>query len=396
MSNEIVIRPGTLDDWPAAVRLFEFAFGHRSSEEVLSAWSGEIGDSMVVATDNGSIVGQTMDLPMTTTVPGGAQLAGRGISLVAVAPTHRRRGLLRAMFTEQHKRIAASGVPLALLTASEAGIYGRFGYGAATVESRIRIDRRLAKLHADVPDPGGVRVVSVADATELVPAIYERWQALTPGAQVRPKAMLDRYLANADKPGATPPYAIVHPDGYALFSRRTKDNEGIARVFEFRAITTDAHAALWRILLTLDLVTYVEAVQSPEDPLQYLLTDSRLVEVDERADALWVRIMDVPAALEARTYSGDLDVVVEVRDEFLDAGGTFALTVTDGKARCVRTDAPAQVSMNLDVLGSLYLGAHRARVLAAGHRLWAKDSETLRAFDLAFQTDRAAEMGWGF
>ena len=107
----------------------------------------------------------------------------------------------------------------------------------------------------------------------------------------------------------------------------------------------------------------------PADPMPYLLTDHRLARLTHIEDDLWLRIMDIPTALEARTYQADLSAVIEVSDGFRGDGGRFTLEVHDGRARCTPTSAPADVSMGLDVLGSLYLGAHKASSFAAANRL---------------------------
>ena len=129
--------------------------------------------------------------------------------------------------------------------------------------------------------------------------------------------------------GATQWFAFLHPDGYLLYRVHGRHPKTV-RVEEFNAATPDAHVALWRALLGLDLVETIVARSHPADPLPYLLTDSRLVRTTASEDGLWLRIMDVPAALEARTYQADLDTVIEVGDEFRSDGGRFALQIRDG------------------------------------------------------------------
>ncbi|WP_436838447.1 sterol carrier protein domain-containing protein [Nocardia xishanensis] len=163
-----------------------------------------------------------------------------------------------------------------------------------------------------------------------------------------------------------------------------------------RAVTTDAHAALWRALFGLDLVTRIKAELSDNDPLPYLLRNPRLVRTTARYDNLWLRLMNVPAALTARAYRADLDVVLGVTDPFRAAGGTFALAVRDGHAECVPTDREADIELGIDVLGSMYLGAYPARPFAAANRLQVKDSGKLRALEEAFGADRDAVLGWFF
>jgi predicted acetyltransferase len=370
-------------------------FGHPDSA---AAWRTLMPtDSSVVACEGDDIVGMSHYLDLRLTVPGGAVLPVAGITWVGVAPTHRRRGLLRQMYTELHRRIADARYPIAALTASEGGIYGRFGYGPATIEQELTVDRRVARFHAAVPDPGGVRLVKPAEHRDEFSAIYERWRRRTPGGLVRPQALWDDVLADHEnsRRGGTEWFAFLHPDGYALY-RVFGDDPMIVRVGEFTAATTDAHIALCRALLGLDLMEKVVFGMHPADPLPYLLTDSRVARPTHCEDDLWLRIMDIPIALEARSYSAELSTVLEVSDGFRSDGGRFALEVRDGRARCTPTDAAADVYMDLDVLGSLYVGAHRASAFVAANRLRGNDSGAVRRLDAAFASDVAAELGYGF
>lgn len=134
----------------------------------------------------------------------------------------------------------------------------------------------------------------------------------------------------------------------------------------------------------------------PDDPMPYLLTDTRLATTTGRSDGLWLRIMDIPKVLTARRYAADVSAVLQIRDGFRADGGRFALTVRDGRADCTPTDAGADVELDLDVLGILYLGAHRASALAAAGRLRGRDDALVRALDAAFVSDVAAQIGFGF
>jgi predicted acetyltransferase len=354
-------------------------------------------DSTVLACDGRDVVGMAHHLDMRLTVPGGTVLPMAGITIVAVAPTHRRRGILRLMYTELHNRIADAGYPIAGLTASEGGIYGRFGYGPATTEQEFSVDRRFAQFRDDAPDPGGVRMVLPVDHRDDLAEIYDRWRLLTPGGLVRPKALWDEVLADREsvRQGGTQWYTFLHPDGYAMY-RVFGEDPMFVRVGEFTAVTADAHVALCRALLGLDLMEKVVFGTHPADPLPYLLTDHRVARVTHYEDDLWLRIMDIPTALEARSYQSELSAVLDVRDGFRSDGGRFALEVRDGRARCTPMDAEADVQMDLDVLGSLYLSAHRATSFASANRLHCKDSGLVQRLDAAFASDVPAVLGYGF
>ncbi len=392
------VRSATEDDQQAITRLAATCFVAYDPPERRPPWQVMAADEgSVVVTEGAEIVGMARYLDMQLTVPGDNVLPVAGVSAVAVAPTHRRRGVLRAMYTELHERIARAQYPIAALTATQGGIYGRFGYGPATIERGLSVQRRLATFHHDVPDAGGVRLVAPGEHREQLMDIYDRWRRVTPGGLECPGVLWDDLLADreADRDGGTAWFAFLHPDGYALYRVRHGDTM-VARVEAMTAVTPDAHAALWRALVGLDLIEQVQIDTFPADPLQYLLADARQVRTVSQVDALWLRIMDVPAALRARRYLADLDLVLEVRDGFRSDGGRFALHVRDGVASCTPTDEPAHVHLDIDVLGSIYFGAHSVTELAAAHRVHCSDAELLTQMDLAFRSVVPAVLGYHF
>lgn len=388
-------------DWAGMALLGNTAFGEVNHPDSMSAWQQMVpADGGVVMRDgggDGDIVGQSIYIDLTLTVPGGGVLPAAGISYVAVAPTHRRRGILRSMYTELHQRIADAKYPIAALTASEGGIYGRFGYGPATTVHLMTIDRRFAQFHASVPDPGGVRLVKPAEHRDALAGIYDRWRLRTPGGLACPTPLWDDLLADREntRDGGSELFAFLHPDGYALYRVHGEESRTL-RVREVTAVTPDAHIALWRALLGMDLMEKVSIWTHPGEVVPYLLTNPRLARVTSSSDDMWVRIMDVPAALEARRYQVDLDTVLDVTDGFRDDGGRYALKIRDGRARCTPTDAPADIELDLDVLGSLYLGSHRPESFVAANRLRGKDSEMVQRLDAAFASDVPAELGYSF
>jgi predicted acetyltransferase len=384
--------------WRDVPLLTATSFGSTWHPETFTAWRTAMPPrSSVVVVDGDDLVGQAHYLDFELTVPGGAVLPTAGITWVGVAPTHRRRGLLRAMYTDLHDRFAENGYPLAALTATEGGIYGRFGYGPATVDTEFTIDRRFARFHRDAPDPGGVRIVRPGERRDDLAAIYDRYRRITPGGLARPTPLWDDLLADWEdsRGGGTAWSCFLHDDGYLLY-RLFRGSARTVRVEEFTAVTPEAHAALWRALIGLDLVETITVVSHPGDPLPYLLDDPRLVRTTGSEDGLWLRLMDVPTALSARTYAADLDTVLEVGDEFRSDGGRFALSIRDGRAECAPTDVPAEFTLDLDVLGSLFLGGHSAALLAAANRIRCSDRTQLARLDAAFRSDVPARLGFHF
>jgi predicted acetyltransferase len=396
-AKALTFRTAEDSDWQAMSLIAATGFGVQRPDETTAIWRSMIpSDGAVVACDGADVVGAAVLYDLSLTVPGGAVLPMAGVSSVAVAPTHRRRGALTGMFAELHSRMG--DYPIAGLEASEGGIYGRFGYGPATVWESLDIDRAKAQFRPEVPDPGGVRVVRPADHRAQLEDIYERWRLQTPGGLHTPSRLWDEVLADREssRGGATPYYCLLHADGFAMYRVRGNEDHKDVDVSKFAAVTPLAEIALWRVLLGLDLKKTISVDTHPRNLLPYLLTDPRLVSTTHVEDGLWLRMLDIPAVLQARTYSADLSAVVCISDIVLGGGGRFALDISGGRAKCEPTNAPADVHTNLSVLGSLYFGAHRASSFAAAHRLRCDDPEMLCALDAAFASDVPAELGYGF
>ncbi len=397
--NSLDVRHAQVADMPAVHLADGRAFGEHQAPATIAIFDTLMSaDDHVLAFDGDTVVGVTARMALRMTLPGGAQVDAAGISAVSVAATHRRRGVLRQIFTTQHRELLDSGIALSALTASEATIYGRFGYGNATVANRVDIDRRHVSFRPSAPDPGGVRQIEADEARALLPEVHSRWQHRTPGALHRNHLWWDWQLADQpeDRAGASALFFLVHPDGYATYRVASGERGRRADVVELAAATDAAHAALWRVLMGLDILGTVTATVAPDDPLPFLLTDSRAVRVTNSRDGMWVRLLDVPAALAARRYGTELDVVAQVSNDFLGQGGRFRLRGGPDGAECTRTDAPAQVHTDVAALGSLHLGGHRARTLHRAGLLGVDDPAVLHRLDLAFGADRAPVHGTDF
>lgn len=395
----LTIRTAEDADWPAMTHLAGISFGGFRTMEATEYWRSMMpAGSAVVACDGDDVVGQALYLDLLLTVPGGAVLPMAGISWVAVAPTHRRRGVLTQLYVELHRRIDSAGYPISGLEASEYEIYGRFGYGAATLEQTLTVDRRTARFYPEVADPGGVRLVEPAQHRAQIEELYERWRLRTPGGLYTPRPLWDLVFddrEDARRGGASKLVALLHKDGFATYRILGGEEFKSVAVMKFVALTSDAHIALWRVLLGMDLKDKISAGSHVADPLPYLLTDARLVEVSG-TDGLWLRMRDIPTVLQARTYSADLVVTCEISDGILDGGGRYELVVKDGEATCTPTEQEPDVETSLAVLGSLYLGAHKASSFAAANRLRCTDSQLLTQLDAAFASDVPAQIGYGF
>jgi predicted acetyltransferase len=395
-----LLRRAAADDLRALADVDGRAFGHQQTDEELANFRSLFEpDRFLLACDpeSGAILGVTGSYPLDVTLPGGAVLPAPGVTWVSVDPTMRRRGILRAMFAEQHAGFVADGVAVALLTASEGAIYGRFGYGVTTVNRSFEVTRRRAVFRADAPDPGGVRYVDPETARKLAPEVHRRWCAITPGAVARNDAVWEWHMRDEERwrDGGSALFYLVHADGFASYRVRWSDRS--ATVVDLFAATDEAYAALWRVLLGLDLVDKVTGWKSVavDDPLPLLLTDPRQVQTTGLDDGMWSRVLDVPAALAARKYAIEIDVVLDVHDDFLHRGGRVRLQGGPEGATCAPTDAPAELVLPVATLGPMLFGGGRASTYArAGRAEGAAD--VLRRVDAAFRADREPQHGTGF
>ncbi|MCC3271579.1 GNAT family N-acetyltransferase [Arthrobacter zhangbolii] len=312
---------------------------------------------------------------------GGADLlAAHLITMVTVRPTHRRRGILRRLITGDLARAKKSGLALAALTASEATIYGRFGFGAASSAATVQLDTR-GGLEVSAPPEGSIAVADGGKLQALAPEIFRAHLERTFGALGRQHSYALR-ASGAWSDGTTQPDKALRgvirytadgvPDGYAAFKSLGWRNEPhTMKVTDLVAASDEAYRELWRYLGSIDLVDRLTFGAAPvADPLPWMLADRRRYKVTEVEDVLWLRILDTRAALEARGYFGDGTVSLEVSDPLGFAAGTWLLEVRGG-AGTVRAIAPGtaaqapQATVDISALGSLYLGDVTARTLAA-------------------------------
>lgn len=315
------------------------------------------------------------------TVPGNTAVPAWAISAVSVTQTHRRRGIARALLEAELRTAIALDVPVAMLTVSEATIYGRFGFGPSALARDLTIDTRRVRWTAPQP-PGRVQYVSGDQIHDDGHAIVERVRLASPGQIHYPASgiLWERQLGLGVAEDNAKKLRFVRyddtdgvPQGFAIYTVREGESDftqGEATVNALVAATSDAYAALWRFILELDLVSKVTAHLRPVDePLRWMIDDFRAVHVDE-VDHLWTRILDVRRALEARTYAAPGRLVMAVRDDLDFADGTWAIEVDDsGAANVVPVDEPADATVSVNALAVLHLGGVPAHNLVAAGSL---------------------------
>jgi predicted acetyltransferase len=300
------MRPATHDEFDDFDRAVLAAFHREVTEEDRQAFRRTDEPERSLAWfEDGRIVAGTSIYTRHVTVPG-AIVPCAAVTAVGVMPTHRRRGLLTAMMRRQLEDIRAAGEPVAALWSSEGAIYGRFGYGIAARKANLTAHRPVARLAAPPPLADSLRAGPAADHVEHMRAVYERVRGERPGMLDRPGAWWAARLNDPEsrRKGAQPLQALVVPDGYALYAvRADRDDEGPAgevTIRELVAATPAARTLLWDYLLDQDLTRTITWPLAPADePLWLMLTDPDAVRLTLDA-SLWVRIVDLPAALGAR------------------------------------------------------------------------------------------------
>ena len=313
----------------------------------------------------------------------------RMITDVTTSPAHRRRGLVRRLMEDCLADAVAAEVPLAALTASEATIYGRFGFGVATFGHEVELDTGPRFGLRGFTDPGRVEQVDPAASWPLTRDLLDRFHRRTRGSVGTPQFYEPLFAGRWNFMGSGPDKklrAAVHltpdedVDGVVVWRPEERDGDKRkAKVLLHLADDASAGLALWEFVGSIDLVNHVEYGDfPPADPLPWALTDFNALKPTGRYEFLWVRVLDVPRALAARPWTGDGDVVLEVADPQGHASGRYAVTACGGAATVTRTDAPAEVAVDAETLGSLSLGGVAVTTLHAAGRMTGEDAAVAR------------------
>lgn len=351
------------------------------------------------ALEDGDMIGTGGAFSFELTVPGEKTVPMAGTTIVSVQPTHRRRGVLTSMMEYHLDEVVERGEPVAGLWASEASIYGRFGFGPATYMYETKM--RTPTVTMATPEPiGRVRLVDQADIEPVLTSVYEKVRPNTAGMLSRSEAWWKLRMLRESESSRSEKSArrfVVYeeggdPRGYAIY--RQKQNwghfpEGEVHVIEVISASPAAHRGLWGYLTNIDLFPQLEWWNSPiDDALPHSVTEPRRVQ-RELSDSLWIRLMDVSAALEARRYEHDGEVVIDVEDPFRPPNsGKYRLSVSQGSATCQRVDAAADITCTIDVLGHLYLGGGDGLGMWRAGRIQG-DAPAIQQFHRIFRTDRA-------
>jgi predicted acetyltransferase len=347
------------------------------------------------AYEDGLPVGTAADYDFRLTIPGG-ELPTAGVTWVGVLPSHRRRGILTQLMRRELDDIHERGEPLAILWASEAAIYGRFGYGVAAPTAQMNADRSRFALRDDPGPRGSARIVPLEGALEPCQHVYDTVRPTIPGFTDRPDDVWTHFrLADPEewRRGGSPKYAAVvevdgEPAAYALYRIKQSWEQGFSqsevRLVETLAVGATAERELWRFVFGIDLIARVEGRLDPASPLFLMVVDPRSLHL-RVSEGLWLRLVDVGAALAARSYAGDDEIVLELQDEFCPwNAGRWRV----GPSGVERTDGDAELALDVADLASVYLGAFTFSRLAAAQRVQELQDGALARANALFGTPR--------
>lgn len=395
--DDVELRPVAEAEFPAFARASARQFG----EDLRDAWVPRYRaltelDRTVAAFAGDEIVATGVVNSDRMPVPGGAELASAGVTGVGVRTTHRRRGLLTAMMRRMLDQAAERGEPLAALYASEAPIYGRYGFGPAAPSVRLDVDLSRGGVVSSSPLLREVQLVDPDAAVARFPEIYAAARAQRPGLLDRTPTQWDiMYGADdtEDRGGFSGRYHALLPGrGYAAYRIKAAwlDDQlpdGTLRVTEMVTTDPEATAALWAFVSSVDLVVRVEAqLRPPDDPLPFLLAD-RFGARTRGSDPMYVRLLDLPTALAARRYAVNGVLVLDVADRFCPGNtGRWRLEGGPDGATCAPSDAAPDLALDTADLATVFLGGNRWSTLAAAGRV-AADPATLRRADAMFGWD---------
>jgi predicted acetyltransferase len=395
----ITLRSVEPDEVKQFLTTVEAAFGESLNDEDAERWSTHIEpERQFWAWDGDVPVGTAGTFALRVRVPG-AELPADGITAVGVQPSHRRRGILTQMMRRQLEDAREHEEPVAILWASEGSIYGRFGYGVATVAARLEADRDRTVFRQPDEPVGTTRLVTDEQALQLFPPIYDRVQAATAGMLARGESWWKQTrLADPEhwRRGAGPMFRVVwendgRPEAYAMYRLRGSWDDGVPggslEVREAVGVSPLATREIFRFLLGVDLHQRVKCWNVPPDhPLFLSVTEPRRLKI-QWGDGLWVRLLDLDASLSARSYAADGAVTFEIRDAFWPENeGTWRLEVEGGQGSVTRNGGDPELRLDVADLGSAYLGGFSFASLQRARRVEEVVEGAVERADSLFRT----------
>jgi predicted acetyltransferase len=404
----IDVRGCTEADWPAIQRIDETAFGYTGQAEEDGPELALLEfDRSLLAWWDGEPVGHTTAYTMDMSVPGG-EVPVAGITWVSVLPTHRRRGVLTELMRHQTQDVHDRGEPVAALYASEPAIYPRFGFGLASQRLSVTIEHGYHQLHGPTDPALQVRFATPGQARTDIEQVYAAQRPVRAGMPGRPQPWWERIVNDPKgrRDGASELRAVVvrdlaGPRAYALFAAREDWVDGSARgeirIREHGSLDAAAAHALWQLLLNVDLVGKVTHWNLAVDDVLLKLLDNPRRARPILHDSVYARLVDLPAALTARSYDVEYSGVIEVADELAPwNAGRWAVTLAPGGAQCRRTGAEPDLTMDVQSLGAAYLGSTSLAPMAAAGQIDERTAGSVAALSRALRHEPAAHCSFVF
>ena len=385
------------DELRQALNAISHYFGHENQTEDAERFAQWIEvERMHAAWDDGKVVGGAGAFTYEMSVPGGASVPAAGVTVVGVLPSHRRRGVLTSMMRAQLADSRARGDLVAYLWASEATIYPRFGYGLASRIGELTLARDRTRFAQPFEPRGMVRLVDLDESAKAFPPLYEEMRKQRPGMFKREKAWWETRRLHDDparRSGGPLNRALLEldgkPAGYALYRVKQDWSNGASSgevtVGEAVAPTPEAARELWRWMFDFDWTSKFVAGLLPIDHELFLLLAEPRRMGFRLNDGVWVRILDVGGALSARAYTGDGEVVLDVNDALIaENAGRWRV----GSGGAERTDADADLRVDVTGLGSVYLGGFTFAQLVRAFRAEELKPGAIERADALFATGR--------
>lgn len=397
---DLQIRTISEEEFPAYVRAVEAAFSEVPSDEDVERERrlAEF-DRCFAMFDGPDIVGTAAAFTMPMTVPGGEIEVGY-VTAVGVKPTHRRQGINTELMRRQLEDARERGELVEVLYASEGGIYGRYGYGLATLGVSIDVESARSAFIRGYERSGSIRLVERDAAMKDVLAVHEAVLPTRPGMVRLDEHRFDYGLHEHGRDRTAPRFFALHEgegavDGYTIY--RVKDDwaggvsKSVLTVRDLQATTPGSYADLWRFVLDVDLTERVQSWnRAVDEPLLHLVREPRRLRATME-DNLWLRLVDVAGALAARRYRAEGRVVLQIRDGFCPWNdGRYALESGAGEpGAATRVREEPQIVCTVNDMGAAYLGGVSFRQLGRAGRVEERSPGALARADAMFGWDPA-------
>ena len=399
-----IVTPSNYGEWRPFDRVISASFGSGWEEpkpEEIEIIAQEVPYEFCIGVKDGDeILGGCASYEFDLSLPGGCGVSVAALTSVGGDATKRGRGALRAIMVEHLERARARGHAASVLNASEASIYGQYGYGHATTMVGYEIDSDRAQFRTPLEDPGSIELVTdLMSSLDDFRAAYEAAACMVPGTGSRNELWWKRVLGPKKTwRGGGKQIGVIHrdtdgnPDGYLLYSIKEAGgwvNNASLTINEMLGASVPADLALFQYAVSVPLQRKVVWREGPVDfPARHHLFDPRQQHVVDQHDLLWLRPLDVATLLASRTYAGDDTIVIAIDDQlFDDQRGPWKLSITAGIGGVELTSARADIELTPTQLAMVLLGDHRVQELATAGVLDA-DPAIVRRIDRAFLSDR--------